>query len=791
MAQQQFLDPIGLNQYNNSIATILKEKLATKADLSDVITIDYVNDNFVLKTTYNTDITDIVNQLSTKVDRNYSYSKSEINSLLGGYLPQPQSGTNYITDTYLTENGYATESWVNTNLTNTLLDYATKNWVSENYATQAWVLEQLPNFDEYYTSSQTDELLANYALQTVVNNLTSQITTLSSTVNNYIINGGSGESSSGSGDMVDLNNIYWWVHLNPGRLVFHSGQTLDENTEEHPTTPFERCFVSTDMYRRNNTLLPLEYYELRMSAQIFVNNKSCNIINIHQDFDSSTALSNYCDQTIKNYLNNELIINNDGILTSPLATIYTVPEWNSFILTFSSIYYRDINDGYNNHEGTLDPLDTWLQEDTAATWAADPDYTPVIYNESSLVGRYLYLYNKRRQASDSDIVHMLDDRLNYLNQFVKLDITDTQFNDLVPITIDMIHSMFEWLTIYSNVNISGTLNVSLWPFYRTDVTELDPSDATANSPRYSWIFNYKKNNWDDTASQKLEIRLYDNPQLEWSNTSNNIIKSIYDTSGYYDLLRQNNSSYLDSQRYISARTQVETQQSTSTCIITFGEGTNMVSITKDNFITMLNAYADRTSADVYKILLNGVELDPSDPTDLNDFISNYLINDGSVDVDIKIANIKLRHGQNLIYSYTKTYPTAHTMFDFVEDEANVKSLGGARGDITFNQNVTANEVTFSIDENNVMRGMISSIGDTNPVGSILIWAAPSAAPDGYLLCDGTNYPNDGTYSTLYSVIGNTYNDAYTPSGYFRIPDMSTLFTGNGGTLLNMKFIIKY
>jgi microcystin-dependent protein len=68
-----------------------------------------------------------------------------------------------------------------------------------------------------------------------------------------------------------------------------------------------------------------------------------------------------------------------------------------------------------------------------------------------------------------------------------------------------------------------------------------------------------------------------------------------------------------------------------------------------------------------------------------------------------------------------------------------------------------------------------------PLGIVQIWTG-SKIPDGYALCDGTQY-RQVDYPELYKVLGNTYNTAAnsagttqtTTAGYFRIPDLRGRF----------------
>lgn len=70
-----------------------------------------------------------------------------------------------------------------------------------------------------------------------------------------------------------------------------------------------------------------------------------------------------------------------------------------------------------------------------------------------------------------------------------------------------------------------------------------------------------------------------------------------------------------------------------------------------------------------------------------------------------------------------------------------------------------------------------------PIGVIKLWAGTGKAPDGYLYCNGTEYPKNGEHENLYKVIGDTYNSVKnlngtienTTPGYFRVPDLRSRF----------------
>ena len=60
-------------------------------------------------------------------------------------------------------------------------------------------------------------------------------------------------------------------------------------------------------------------------------------------------------------------------------------------------------------------------------------------------------------------------------------------------------------------------------------------------------------------------------------------------------------------------------------------------------------------------------------------------------------------------------------------------------------------------------------GDSAMVGEIRMWPT-STPPKGWKLCDGSSLSRT-TYSKLFGVIGTTYNDSYTASGSFKLPNL--------------------
>jgi microcystin-dependent protein len=66
-----------------------------------------------------------------------------------------------------------------------------------------------------------------------------------------------------------------------------------------------------------------------------------------------------------------------------------------------------------------------------------------------------------------------------------------------------------------------------------------------------------------------------------------------------------------------------------------------------------------------------------------------------------------------------------------------------------------------------------------PVGTILIYAQSSPAPDGYLMCHGALVSRT-TYADLYAVIGNTYSNLRSTTTDFYLPDLRQCYVKGAG-----------
>ncbi len=77
--------------------------------------------------------------------------------------------------------------------------------------------------------------------------------------------------------------------------------------------------------------------------------------------------------------------------------------------------------------------------------------------------------------------------------------------------------------------------------------------------------------------------------------------------------------------------------------------------------------------------------------------------------------------------------------------------------------------------------------DVFPSGMIMAYGTNTNIPQGWLLCDGSEYLQIGTYSNLYNLLTVTYGTASV--GYFRVPDMRKSTTATNATTF-VSYIIK-
>ncbi len=74
-----------------------------------------------------------------------------------------------------------------------------------------------------------------------------------------------------------------------------------------------------------------------------------------------------------------------------------------------------------------------------------------------------------------------------------------------------------------------------------------------------------------------------------------------------------------------------------------------------------------------------------------------------------------------------------------------------------------------------------------PTGMIMAYGTNTNIPTGWILCNGDEYVQTGTYTNLYSLIGSNYGSA--TAGYFKVPDMRKSTTATNSTIF-VSYIIK-
>ena len=89
------------------------------------------------------------------------------------------------------------------------------------------------------------------------------------------------------------------------------------------------------------------------------------------------------------------------------------------------------------------------------------------------------------------------------------------------------------------------------------------------------------------------------------------------------------------------------------------------------------------------------------------------------------------------------------------------------------QDGTTYRSTISSLSSSIYSNVLDNISSDVPVGTVIFYAA-SAAPVGWIECDGSVLLKSGTYSDLFSVIGDTYTITAS-SNHFKIPDLRGVF----------------
>jgi hypothetical protein len=113
-------------------------------------------------------------------------------------------------------------------------------------------------------------------------------------------------------------------------------------------------------------------------------------------------------------------------------------------------------------------------------------------------------------------------------------------------------------------------------------------------------------------------------------------------------------------------------------------------------------------------------------------------------------------------------PGSYLMIDHIGTDAEIRALPGLGAKSATDFSVGDWLVAIDTDsdgDSDVYRHIHhdkDAVADTNPIGTVLMYASMSA-PAGYLLCDGSTIPSDAMYNQLRSMIGS------------RVPDLRNQF----------------
>ena len=121
--------------------------------------------------------------------------------------------------------------------------------------------------------------------------------------------------------------------------------------------------------------------------------------------------------------------------------------------------------------------------------------------------------------------------------------------------------------------------------------------------------------------------------------------------------------------------------------------------------------------------------------------------------------------------------------------ANLSALGNVSGasavpvaiDIKDEDAMTSNSATALATQQSIKAYVDSNAGI--PTGTVSAFAG-SAAPTGYVLCDGGEY-DETTEASLFAVLSTTYNTGGETANHFRVPNLQgRVIAGMGGSLLS-------
>jgi len=114
-------------------------------------------------------------------------------------------------------------------------------------------------------------------------------------------------------------------------------------------------------------------------------------------------------------------------------------------------------------------------------------------------------------------------------------------------------------------------------------------------------------------------------------------------------------------------------------------------------------------------------------------------------------------------------------------QTNILKFSGTLNNISTNTFSYLNGLTSNI------QNQINAINNVNPIGSVISYAGNATSLQGYLRCDGSEYPIP-SYVQLFNSIGYIYggNEA---TGYFRVPNYQGIFLrGSGSQAVNLNAI---
>ncbi len=682
--EKHYLDKEGLENYNNKIATIIKNSLAKKADVSKV------SDIITQLTTFET-IDDHKASVDT-INANINKLNQDLNTLdeskqPKGDYPTLAEVTNTINDN-LKEYEKKTEHSADITTINTKIDTINNSITSLNkavgmpYSNVSTIDNRVTSLEkeqvdksDYYTKTETDNKFLFKADKTDVTSIQTQVNNIS-----QVIQSGTSSTTSVDSTVLDLSNIYYWGRLSSKDLVIHNGDDITDDK-----TGYNRDFFKmANMYRRTDVSFFDTPYTMSISGYLNIGvsgNEKIEITEISHDFKGTDTNGIYVwsRDTGKKFLGNTLTISNvRGISDISNNVIIGVTAWNKLIGNFT------------------------LEGD----------------NQKLILG----------------------------DEFV-----------------------------------SGLLNISIKPFQQTSTKKYyrDPSTTTIPETKY-WTWNFVIN--DSSSNKHKEFRLYINNSAEdysyfltsdYRDKYSNMFDVILKNRGY---TVTNMSTYYNDQNFVKAYEQTESDLNNNYYLwldLDSSKVSRSFRFLKKYFIELFyniycgglfkeGAYGNNIFFTIKDLSTGQVTLLPETPTDSDKNIIVNLLNylgcstTKVEDEQTSYITVTNRLDQDYILEYASKTITAQDCFVSINSTTTVQSLGGKTGVITFDNPVgeTSDMVTFSIDENNKLKGTIShpAIPGAVPTGCTFLYPS-STAPSGYLLCDGSTFDKD-SYAALYEILGS-------------------------------------